>query len=181
MPRTLDEAGLDEQERTALEDIERYGLHILHILPDGGTPGWSFSVGLWHRFRHPEVVVFGLAKDVGHHLLNHAADEIRAGRPFEAGKRYPDLLEGVDCAFRAVAPMWHHPFLGWADWYYGDEEYRALQCVWPDYEQHWPWEANFRPDWIWAQPLLWHTDPAPARAKELLDSMGIEFNSDGAA
>jgi len=180
MPRTLNDARLDEQERKALEDIEEHGLHILHVMPEGATPGWTYSVGLWNRYRHPEIVVFGLSREVGHHLLNHSADEIRAGRPFDAGKQYPDRLEGVDCAFRRVAHMWYYPFLGWAEWYYRDEDYPVVQCIWPDHEQHWPWEPAFRPDWAWAQPLLWHKDPEDARATELLDSMGLEFNPDGA-
>ena len=73
MPRTLQDPSLDAQERKALEDVQQHGLHLVHVLPNGDTPGWTYSIGLWHNYRHPELVVFGLSREVCHEVLNHAA------------------------------------------------------------------------------------------------------------
>ena len=43
-----------------LTDVEDYGMHVLHVPEDDKKPGGSFSVGLWHTFEQPEVIVFGL-------------------------------------------------------------------------------------------------------------------------
>lgn len=164
---------LDEHERKAVQNVEIHGLHIIHVSADGDGPGWSYSVGLWRNYKHPELVVFGLNREVGHHLLNHAADEIRAGRPFVEEGEYADLLEGVRCMFRPVAPLWHYPLFGWAEWFYGDEEYPVLQCIWPDHDENWPWDPGFPRRWLWAQPLLWRTDVDDARMRDTLESMGL--------
>ena len=173
MARSLSDPGLDDAERKAVQDVLRHGLHVVKILPEGGTPGWAFSIGLWHNFGHPEVVVFGLDDSVAHGLLNEVARRVREGERFGDGTEAGDLLEGVRCVFRAMDPAWHRPFLGWMDWFYENEDTPVLQCVWPDHDGRWPWEAGFRPDWVWAQPLLFLRDPAAARATALLGTMGL--------
>ena len=47
------------------------------------------------------------------------------------------------CHFRAVHPANYPSFLGYAGWYYGGGGFPALQCVWPDPEGLFPWEAGF--------------------------------------
>jgi hypothetical protein len=173
MARKSTNPELGEAERRAVQDVEQHGLHILHVLPDARAPGWSYSVGLWRNYRHPELVVFGLSRDVSHDLLNHAGDEIRAGRPFVVDEKSAELLERVPCIFKPVAPLWHHPLFGWNNWFYRDEEYAVLQCIWPDHDQNWPWDEAFRPDWRWAQPLLWHEDRDAARMTATLATMGL--------
>ena len=171
MPRTSHDPELDPHERKCVQDVEEHGLHVLNVLPGQDTPGWSYSVGLWRSYGHPEVVVFGLDDRVGHLLLNTIAGEIRAGRPFRADGEYDSVLEGYRCAFKPVATVWYGPFFGWASWFYRGDDYPVLQCVWPDKEHHWPWELAFREKWLWSQPLLWHTDHVEARATALLESL----------
>ena len=60
MVRTLNDPGLDDNDRKLLQDVAEVGWHVVLIAEEAGTPGWAFSVGLYHTFRHPEVVVFGL-------------------------------------------------------------------------------------------------------------------------
>jgi hypothetical protein len=174
MVRTVDDPSLDEHERRVVQDIATYGMHVTRVLPNRDTPGWAFSVGLWHTYQHPEVLVFGLDAGVAHHMLNHIADDIKVGRPFQVEHEYADLLEGVRCMFKPVSPIWHYPFLGWADWFYQHVEYPVLQCIWPDHDQHYPWERGFREEWRWVQPLLFHTNVEAARAAPLLESMGLQ-------
>ena len=169
--RKLTDPGLDDHERKFLTNIEQYGLSITHVLPEGNSPGWSFSAGLYPRYGHPEIVVFGLNRDVAHWLVNHAADEIREGRPFVPGAEYEGLLEGVRCTFRPVASVWYDPFLGWARWYHGGDEFPVLQCIWPDHDGHYPWDDGFPEAWKCAQPLLFHSGAREARAEALLASV----------
>jgi hypothetical protein len=176
MVRTLNDPSLDEHERKAVEDVSRHGLHVVRVLPEGGTPGWAFSIGLWENYQHPEVVVFGLTPEVAHHLLNQVAEVVRIGGKFEPGSEYDDLLEGIRCTFKPVQSLWYHPFLGWADWFYEDSDYPVLQCIWPDHDQRYPWDPAFRADWVWAQPLLFHANLYDARATELIESLGLLRN-----
>ncbi len=172
MVRTLADAGLDDSDRKLLHDVEDVGWHVVLIPPEEGKPGWAFSIGLFHSFGHPEVVVFGLPLELLGAVVNGVGEEVQAGKRFEAGQEHPDILEGVRCAFRPVDEGWYRPFLGYARWFYQGSEFPALQCLWPDKKQRFPWEPEFNEGWRWAQPLLHESEPVAARAVELLRSTG---------
>jgi hypothetical protein len=80
----------------------------------------------------------------------------------------------VRCTFRPVQRRWYPPFLGYALWYHRGGEFPVLQCIWPDKKQHYPWGAEFKREWLWAQPLLYEPEPGPARVEELLRTMEDE-------
>lgn len=166
--------GLDESDRKLLSDINRVGWHVVMIPEEDGTPGWSFSVGLFKTFGHPEVVVFGLPLELSQEVINGLGTEIKKGTMFESGKEYSEILEGVQCTFRPVDLRWYRPFLGYAGWYYRSFEFPVLQCIWPDKEQNYPWEPRFKIAWLWAQPLLYESEPEAARVIRLLASMDEE-------
>lgn len=37
---------MDDGEKKCLDDIEKYGCHILHIIAEGDLPPFSYSVGI---------------------------------------------------------------------------------------------------------------------------------------
>jgi hypothetical protein len=175
---SLDEFKLPEPENDAdrklLTDVRAGGWHVVLIPGDAETPGWAFTIGLYANFDHPEIVVFGLPRHVAHPLLNEIGEQVKAGQRFESDQLSGGLLEGVDCTFRLVRESWYPPFLGYANWFHQGTNYPVLQLIWPDKEQHFPWDASFREDWLFAQPLLHHEDAAEARVEALLESMENE-------
>jgi hypothetical protein len=70
-----------------------------------------------------------------------------------------------------VNPVWYGPFTGYATWFYKRMDYPVLQCFWPDFDSHYPWEQDFNQDLLWAQPLLFKEDATSAGANELLRSL----------
>ena len=154
-----------------LSDIAEHGLHVPHILPQDNTPGWHFSVGIYATYRQPEVIVFGLAEPVGHFLVNELASLARDGATLAPDALYPDLLEGVSCTLKPVAQVWYEPLLGYARWYYRDDSFPVLQCVWPDHSQVFPWEPGFPEQWRRTQPFLWLETPQEAGMQEILDTL----------
>jgi hypothetical protein len=174
MLRSLADDNLDDCDRKLLADIDRVGWHVVMIPEEDGTPGWSFSVGLFRTFNHPEVVVFGLPLELSGEVINGIGADIRKGKVFESGQEYPEILEGVLCTFRPVVQRWYRPFLGYAAWYYRGPKFPVLQCIWPDKQQHYPWHPKFKKAWLGAQPLLFEQEPEPARVVQLLETMGGE-------
>jgi hypothetical protein len=172
--RAATEEGLDEADRKLIADVERVGWHVVLIPEQDGTPGWAFSIGLWRSFGHPEFVVFGLPLELSGQVINALGQRARAGETFAAGADAVDLLAGVRCTFRRAQRRWYPPFLGYARWYYRGDEFPVLQCIWPDKKQRYPWDAEFKREWLWAQPLLFETEPGPARVEELLRTIGDE-------
>ncbi len=143
----------------------------MKVLEQPNSPGWAYSIGLFHTFNHPDIVVFGLDHDLMHSIINSVGDDVRSGKRFEEDKQYAELIETYECAFKSVKLVWYYPFLGYATWFYKGMGYPVLQCIWPDKESVFPWESDFNPDWVSAQPLLFYDDPASARTSELLRSL----------
>jgi hypothetical protein len=154
-----------------LADVREYGWHVIKVPDTEETPGWAFSIGLFRNFNHPEIIIFGLGLDVSHDVINAVGDEVKAGKSFVVDELYQDLIETYSCTFRPVNQIWYDHFLGYASWFYKGQDYPVLQCIWPDRNHLFPWDPEFNPNWVWAQPLLFHDDPESARAVVSIDSM----------
>lgn len=161
--------GIDDEK--LLADVKEYGWHVVKILEKDDTPGWAFSVGLYKNFAHPEIVVFGLDGDLMHYIINVIGDDVREGKTFEIDGLYPDLIDSYSCTFKPVNQTWYYDFLGYANWFYQNQNYSVLQCIWPDTNGRFPWEPEFTEHWLWAQPLLFRHEPESARTADLLRSM----------
>jgi hypothetical protein len=83
----------DEHDRKLLSDVTQYGWHVPHILADDSGPGYSFSVGLYLKFGHPQILVMGLSQPVAHQLINLAASHISSGKAFRPRERTNDLAQ----------------------------------------------------------------------------------------
>jgi hypothetical protein len=169
--RRLTDPDLDDPDRKLLADIAEHGLHVTYILPQDNTPGWHFSVGMYATYGQPEIVTFGVSESVGHHLINQLGRHARDGSALTPEALYPDLLEGVSCVLKPVDPIWHEPLLGYARWYYKSQAFPALQCVWPDHSQVFPWEPTFPAKWRAVQPYLWHSTAREAGMESILDTL----------
>jgi Domain of unknown function (DUF4262) len=135
-----DERDGDEQ---LLRDIQEVGWHVVLIREDEEGPAFGFTVGLYHSYGHPEVLIHGFGLELTHQILNNIGDEVKAGHQYEAGRRYPDILEGYDCAFQIIEKAFYHEYLGYARWYYRGNNFPALQCLLPDREGRFPGDAGF--------------------------------------
>ena len=143
----------DDAERRALKDVAESGCHGIKVMEDDSGPGFAYSIGLFHNFDHPEILVVGLDLHLMHIMLNNLRDEIQNGKHFHTKQRYADILEGFDCEFREVAISYYRELFGWAKWFYRGTNFPALQCVWPDKKGHFPWEPDFNPKWKARQPI----------------------------
>src|SRR5262249_36214154 len=90
---TLD---LNDRERRVLRNVEDHGCHIAFIRENAGLPGFAYSIGLYHNFRHPEIILFGLEIEVMTRTINQLAQQIRTGKMYDAGFDYPEVLDGLE-------------------------------------------------------------------------------------
>lgn len=135
-------------------DVEEHRLSVMMIEEGEDGPKFAYSIGLYHNFQHPEVIVFGLNHQVAAWAINEIARRIQTSERCEIGKEVEGLLEGYNCTFREVPQKCHSDYFGYAMAFYKGSDFPALQLVWPDKQKRWPWEAEFNPDWLWQQPLL---------------------------
>ncbi len=145
-------SGLDEHEARTISHIENSGCSVLHVKDkDADRPHWSYTVGVFDTCGQPEIITVGLTQDTAHTLLNNAARGLRNGTNLREG-RHREMVGDVECEFRSVDPKWVKHLMGWAIWYYRDDEFPVLQAVYPDRENRFPEDPDF--DTYFRQPLL---------------------------
>ena len=141
-------------DRKVLENVDEYGVHVVHVPEQDGGAAFSFTVGLWHSFGQPEVIAFGLPEDVAHELFNAIADAADDGRKFLDGEKHDELLVGYPVRFVAVPDTAYGDHLGTAQWAYEGTDFPCVQLVWPDKQGRWPWNGDARDGFRRSQPVL---------------------------
>lgn len=137
------------------EDVEKYGCHLALFEPDNYLPGFAYTIGLFKKFGHPELICFGLNTDVLASVLNHACDLIKSGQTLTSDTLYSDFLEAYNIQFLLVDKGYYSNYVGYAGWFYNQTfDFPLLQLVWPDKQHFFPWDKNFNPNWKFKQPLL---------------------------
>jgi hypothetical protein len=153
-------APADEREYEAQirRDVEQHGCHVA-IVPQGqGGTLCAFTIGLWRTHRHPEVVVFGMARATAEELLDLVQDEVETGRVFAAGARDADLLHGYPLEFRAVEQTRVAMFEPAVE-FHGGADFPMLQAFWPDRRGRFPWDEGVQEHCRRSQPQLDRAGP----------------------
>lgn len=146
--------GEDASEQKVIDDIAKYGWHCVNLMADGNSPPFSFTVGLFHTYGHPEFVIFGLRPEVAHQVLNIAVEAVQAGRPVDLTEPTDDLLEGYPCCFVRVPESEYYEHLGFGRWYYQGNAFPAYQIVYPSRDGHFPWHLETTESFRAFQPAL---------------------------
>ncbi|AXY75987.1 DUF4262 domain-containing protein [Paraflavitalea soli] len=144
-----------EAKQAILDNIEKYGCHLALLEPDNYLPGFAYTIGLFKRFGHPEIICFGLKTEILGSLLNEACNRIMNGETLTTNKLYSGFLGGHQIQFLQVDKEHYQNYVGYAGWFYDQTfDFPLLQLVWPDKQGHFPWDKDFNADWKFKQPLL---------------------------
>lgn len=135
-------------------DIEKFGLSVIIIEATDYLPSFAYSIGLWQKFNHPEIICFGLRTQTLHTIINDVADLIKNGQVIQAGKTYDNIFENSKTEFLNVDKRNLGDYFGTAIDFYNSYDFQALQLVWTDRNDKFPWEKGFVEDFIYKQPLL---------------------------
>ena len=142
MTRELTEtAGLPTPDAKVLRDIQRVGWHVTGVFAskDEEGPEWAFSIGLFHSFGHPEVVVFGLPFERCIDVVNVIGKLVKQGCRYDSEGVFGEILsDPYTCAFREVNRRHYRDYVGYALWFYEDDPFPLLQCFWPDKDNRFP-------------------------------------------
>jgi hypothetical protein len=159
MTRSLDGTdGLSAPDAKVLTDIREVGWHVTGVFAQKHETGpeWAFSIGLFHSFQHPEVILLGLPFESCMNVVSVVGTQVQAGVRYEPGNEYADILEEpYKCAFRDVDPSNYQEHVGFALWFYEDDPFPLLQCFWPDKSGCFPWDDACNENVRNAQPLLY--------------------------
>src|SRR5438128_1624775 len=145
---------MDAGEKKALDDIAKYGCHIIQVMAEGDLPPFSYSVGIQQSLGKPEAIIIGLKEPVAKFVINEYNSRLKGGESFEVGNFYSGFIEGFDCYLETVHTKHFREYLGWDIWLYKGTNFAAMQFVYPTTSGVWPWEAAASERFKHWQPIL---------------------------
>ncbi len=138
-----------------LKDIDEYKVHIAFVESDGYCPRFGYSIGLYKKFNHPEIIIIGLDSESTGAIINNIKGEIEKGTKFVKTVNYSGFLIDFPIQFVEVKKEHYPDYLGYAGWYNNNSiNFPTLQLVWPDRNRKFPWELEFNKNLKFKQPLL---------------------------
>ena len=154
---------LDRHEQQVLDNIRDHGCQVQFVFdPEGEAPDFAYSIGFPVSVGQPEVIVFGLKRELMISMVNEVYRQCaEESLLLEDGVRIDNLIEGFDCIAREVAdPGAIREHFGWAIWYHRSQRHeeleRAFQLVWPGAQQGlFPWDDGCVDEWVKVQPALY--------------------------
>ncbi len=145
---------LDAGERDFVGKVRTHDWACTAVAADEVRPAFSYSTGLWVRFRHPEVIVFGLGSDTARRILRNVHGCLTSGVEIPVLTPNTLLLEGYPTCAVPVGTRNYPAYLGWNRWFYGGDVFPCLQIVWPDRAGLFPWDTGSDADYRRDQPDL---------------------------
>jgi len=145
----------DRLDDELLARVRDAGYAVLAVFdPEEAAPPFTYTLGAWRSFSHPEVVVVGVEHDLGTLLVESCLERVQAGERFEPGRHYDGFLEELPVCFERVDLERYRDWFEPAHLVYQDGDFPMLQLVVPDGEGRWPWDPGVDRDFVTAQPVL---------------------------
>ncbi|KAI9025425.1 hypothetical protein DFJ74DRAFT_704925 [Hyaloraphidium curvatum] len=121
----------DGRDAKLLADVASHGFHVVHVEPNDelGIPRFSFTVGLYHTFGHPELLIRAAEMEVGQAVLTLLAESAKSTG--EAAVPGGMLLE-AECGLVEFPGEMYGDYLGYAGWFYGGWEFPVLELRWQE-------------------------------------------------
>lgn len=135
-------------------NIKKFGLQVIMVSATNYSPSFAYSIGLWETYKHPEIICFGLPDKLGHEVINVVAEIIKQRGTINIGEYSTDIFKDSRAAFVKVDKRNIDDYFVVALEHYGNEQFEAIQLIWTDRNDKFPWEENFEEEFLHSQPLL---------------------------
>ena len=143
---------IDEQK--LIDDIQKFGWAVILVEATDYLPSFAYTIGLWRSFTHPELISFGLSTKTLHMILNIGGELIKSGQSLVVEKEYDDFFENGPAQLLTVDHRILVDYFAYAIWFNGSIDFPALQIVWVDRNNRFPWHADYEEEFRYRQPLL---------------------------
>ena len=141
-------------------DIAKHGWSDMSIFPTKGHEGLPFNYTIGFKEReHPEVLMMGLPAETMHGVLGVVYQQVKSGTRFNPDTYYNFILNKHRVAFLEITdPMNNGYPMSMTKHLEGD--FTAIQLVWPDEMDRFPWHSDFDRRLLDRQALLgpWRGD-----------------------
>jgi hypothetical protein len=127
--------------------IQSHGWLCQHVTPmpwEKGKLGFSYTIGLFEKFKQPEIMVIGYEQDLSYRFLRSCYELVSKGQNIVPDVRTKEVLANdYDVVFKNIRKELYPEQLGIAVNYYGHTDFPALVIFWPDKNNLFPWEAGY--------------------------------------
>src|SRR6476661_812524 len=83
-------------------NIDRFGLQVIMVSGCDCSPSFVYSIGLFETYNQPEILCFGLPKDLGHEIIKDVAELIRNGEIIKTYINYDNIFKDGRVEFLPV-------------------------------------------------------------------------------
>jgi hypothetical protein len=108
-------------------NVKTYGLQVQHVFGDESGPNFSYSIGLFETYKHPEILIIGLSQSLCQIVINNMAEDIKNGKQYLPLKFYTDILDDFDCYIVQVDQSNNGEYVVQAEQYYGNSDFELVQ------------------------------------------------------
>lgn len=160
-------------ELPAVKAVSQHGWSTLWV---AGSLDFAYTVGVYHTFGQPELVMFGLQGEDMAGWLNTAVELGRDKGWPEPETPFDGVIEGFETQVRNVHPSWYRALFGTALSFYRGVAVPFRQLVWPARNGRWPWEDEATPSSRARQAFAWlPVAEHPEGAWRLVGEFGDKF------
>jgi hypothetical protein len=135
-------------------NIDKFGLQVILLNGSAYLPSFAYSIGLFETYKQPEIICFGLPGKLSLEIINDVAELIRNGEAIKTYTNNDNIFRDSRAEFLPVDDRNIAEYFGAALNYYGNIKFPAVQLVWTDRNDKFPWEDNFEETLLHKQPLL---------------------------
>ncbi len=147
---------MDKENDKIRANIDKNGCHIFHVDETKISPSFTYSVGIEQSVQAPELIVTGMDKDTAHFLINEYVNRTKDGEVFKADEFYDNFLKDFQITFKDVDKKHYAQYfpqtLAFHD---GNNTFKALHFIWPDFSGEWPWEKKASKEYRHLMPPLY--------------------------
>jgi hypothetical protein len=152
-------------EKIILTNINEFGWHAVNVIENDAQPPWSYTIGLYDTWSHPELIIIGRSRATAQHMLATIVTELEYDRRPDLNLPDDNVLPGSLCHFIEVHPRYYPDYVGFARWYYRKRTFPMMQIVWPNTDGQYPWEEDAPESFKEWQPMLGSSPLADSRRR----------------
>jgi len=131
--------------KTVYDNIEKYGFHITYLMEEIAFTPFGYSTGIYKNFGIPELFISGLPNGLTTELIRNYAERYKFTKVPINEKIY-DLIDRFPIYFVEVENESLTEYTLSSFKFYGDQNFKCLQLVFPDLKGNFPNEPEYNYD-----------------------------------
>ncbi|MDD2977125.1 DUF4262 domain-containing protein [Aquabacterium sp.] len=143
-----------EEGEQVLENIATYGWHCVHVPQMGHQLAFTYTIGLYHSYKHPELLVYGANAKAACDMIKYVGTAARDDEALDLDQPTDKLMDGHSCVFVEVPYLNFPQRIEHGLWFYEDVSFPLRQIVWTSNQGLFPWHPESSVRFRASQPLL---------------------------